>query len=648
MIVFYAVADGVFRDPYRKWFAFFFAAASNTFGLLTNGSLAVAGSLVFLTVLLNTDAKTTPQRLFSASILIPAGAAFSSVLFAFLINNNTLMLASLAAILLLFNSLNRTGSLAGNLASNTFASVIWSIALMFVHRGSYLFVPTVITSWLFYIVVSGAVSKATLGWLRSLWTTALLLPFVCVCILSCVVAVRLGYLPSIKPDKLFSPITLLLFGRAIKDGDEIALGAGPEIAAIEVGRAMGPLFTFGIGLLIAWWCSANPPTKLKQLAASPRQSENAARLLWSWIAGCGLCLILLTGFPFLYRVIFITSGFFTIATTELVNQLLVDPLPDPVKRRRFVAGIAVIAVAALVAGLYAFGWPPDLPHSGYQATLRQSMMIGCTLLLLLAAVTFTRSRQVQIACLAAVIGLGVAIDRSGLWTLFRVYSYGRLPDQASVVSHYDASDLETDRWLHYNMRKAVIISDPYTLGMAKAIAGVPGIYLFSNLDTVNQETASSAKVALSAILEPTGNAGNVALRTCASIAPLLANLNQEALAQMRKIDPTQGILKPVSPERLEPVDPAKLEPPGPNQPDSPATMRGIELLDGPQGKWNVVAIINPRTIHWLHLNDSQRLSYFPIDQPLDPDTLDRIHHGPFRVLFSDGQNAAILIECRDP
>ena len=91
MVVFYAVAGSVFLDPHRKWFAFVFATAGNTLGLLTNGSLAVASSLVFLTVLPGINARTGLARyMFSTPTLLIVGSIIFSILLAFFLNNNTL------------------------------------------------------------------------------------------------------------------------------------------------------------------------------------------------------------------------------------------------------------------------------------------------------------------------------------------------------------------------------------------------------------------------------------------------------------------------------------------------------------------------------------------------------------------------------
>jgi hypothetical protein len=657
MILFYAVADSIFQDPYRKWFAFFFAAASNTLGLLTNGSLAVTSSLVFLSVLLRVDARTEQKT--SATTLLIAGSVCLSVVLAYYLNNNALMLASLPALFLIFNILNRTGRTGHNVATNTFAVVAWAMALILAHRGSYLFVPIAVTGWLFYVAVSTITFRIISPLIKILWSLALLLPLVCICMLAWVAGARLGYLPLISANKLFSYVTLIVVGKPIAAGDDLILGAGPEVAAIEIGRAIGPLFAVGAGLIVTWWCATHRPASLKQLMNFPSPSANATRLLWSWIMGCGLCVAVLCGFPFLYRIIFVIMGFFTIAATELFGQLLVDPSPAPVKARRLVAVIAAIVLAIIVAGLYSFGWPSQPPNSGYQAILRPFEIAGVVLVLLFAALTFTRSRQMQIYALTAVIGLSIAIDRSGVSTLFKTYSYGRLPDHAATVSHYNASDLRAGYWLHDNMRKAILVSDPYTIAMARAIAGAPAIYAFSNLDTINDAVASQVKDIISTIIERDISDADKAPKACAFLSPLMSNLIQEASTQMGWSDPSEGLFRRVRPEAnivengetefFNAAKPTETE----NEPGQSAKSNGLEaiaqpmknLLNSPSGKWNVVAIINPRTIQWIHSKKGQRLSYFPTDAPLDREVWEALHGGPFRALFSDEQSAIILLDC---
>jgi hypothetical protein len=601
LIVFYTVADSVFLDAQRKWLAFFLSAVSNVLGLVTNGSLAVAGSFVFLAVLLKYNPARTET--YSRSILPLSGAAFVGMLFAYFINNNTVLLLSLSAISLLFNVSSRVGDPARNMTASVFVGLTWSLALVIVHRGSYLFIPTIIVSWLIYILISRIFSGGARPLTGALWTSALLLPIICVCISVCLVAVRVGYVPSLNANKLFSYVTLLILGRPIKSGEEISLGAGPEVAAIEIGRAIGPLFAIGMGLIFVWWCTMRYTAYLAKpesyTAAPSRNGDEAtARLLWSWIMGCGLSLAVLSGFPFLYRIAFLILGFFNIAATECFSQLFIDLLSG-IKRRRAVAVISAAAIAIMVFGFYAASWPPNSPYLGYQAMFRSSEITGVTIVMLFAALTFTRSQKVQMISLAVVIGLSVIIDRSGVSTLFKAYSYGRLPEGATVVTHYDANDLRAAHWLRANIRRAIFVSDPYTLGMATAITGSPALFLFSNLDTVNRATASRAKALIESIVDP-GRGENAILRTCFSLSPFLANLNQEAYFQIHPVDFANSILKTVRAEQ-ERNEEDLFKAAEPHRADD--VKRQMEILGTPPENWNVVAIINPRTVQWIHLSE---------------------------------------------
>jgi hypothetical protein len=370
-----------------------------------------------------------------------------------------------------------------------------------------------------------------------------------------------------------------------------------------------------------------------------RHSAEAARLLWSWIAGCALCIVALSGFPFLYRTAFVTLSFFTIAATEIFSQMLTDPGPETAKRRRLVGCVAGLSVAALVAGLYAFSWESDYPSAGYQAAFRVWEFAGLALVLVFAALTFAYLPRTQVLALAATIGLGIALDHAGLAILLMPHAFGRPPEPVSVVSHYDASGLRAAHWLRDSKRKAILISDPYTLGMAQAITGAPGMYLFSNLDTVNQIVADRAKATISAIIESASKEDKVR-KTCIAIAPLLVDLNQEALAQIKRADRRMAMLRPVRPpreaqDRASPIMDAQ----------EAARIWSDILPNSENGGWNVVAEINPKTIKWLRLDPGQRLSYFPSDEPLDPKIIESLKAGPFPILFFDGQDAIVSLEC---
>jgi hypothetical protein len=193
--------------------------------------------------------------------------------------------------------------------------------------------------------------------------------------------------------------------------------------------------------------------------------------------------------------------------------------------------------------------------------------------------------------------------------------------------------------------------------MAQAITGDPAIYLFSNLDTVNPALADRAKSAISAIIDPASKADK-ARKACAAMASFLIDLNQEAMAQIKRPDRGVAMLRPVRPApdkseeaapTIEPQDAARvwnyILPNSGTEIVQPAAPKGSRAGSGVG--WSVVAEINPRTMKWLHLDAGQRLSYFPSDGPLDPRIIQSLQTGPFPVLFFDGQNAILLVDCSE-
>lgn len=635
LLAFYAFVQGIYADSLRKWIAFFFAATGNAVVLMTNGSLAVASSVVFLGVLMsNADRKANGLSMGSALLL--AGTAGATLLLAFKLNNNTLMFALLMAELFLLRILSNTG----RYAALVFLGCIWPTTLLLAHRGSYLFVPTVLAGWLLYLAVVRMISAWPSRSIEILRLLSFALPSIIAGIVVYVAGMRFGYIPSMSANDTFSSITRLILNRKIEGGEELFLGAGPQVAVIELGRAMGPLFSTCIALGVAWWWMTRPVFRDPSGAIGP-PAEGSLILVWSWIVGCGLSLAVLSGFPFLYRTSAIILALFTITATETFCQLLVDPVPSSRHRRALVAATVALVATVLVFAIYAFAWWTDLPFAGYQAFLWPTEIAGVVLLMTLALLALARSRPIYICALVGVMGLGVAVDRAGLSGITRSYSYGTLPDRTAVVSHYNADDLEAAHWLHDNLQKGIVLSDPYTLGMIRALTGAPAAYLFSNLDTVNGAAAKQAKSVLRAILQP-AEAGNRLENACSWITPLLRDINPEAFFQTRGTDALGGIMRAVR-SGTSPVR----EPAGP--PSDATNEEGKHLIRNILGTgenaWKLVAIISPRTIAWTHLAADRRLGYFPPTEPMEPTIAGALRTSPFPVLFANRQTVIVDIPC---
>ncbi|WP_247411979.1 hypothetical protein [Bradyrhizobium sp. 150] len=643
LVAFYAFAEGLYAEPWRKWIAFFFAAAGNGVGLLTNGSLALAGSLVFLGVLLGNAGKDEKEDIRASSVALLILSVATSLLVAFTLNNNALMLALLAAGLFTLRIRGKTN----RSASIVFVGCVWPVTLLLAHRGSYLFVPAVLAAWLGYLLILRETSRRPAQSLRILRAVSIVLPLIICGIVACVAAMRFGYLQSANANTVFSHVTGLLLGRKIESGEEIFLGAGPQVAVIELGRAVGPLFAACITMAMAWWW-IDRSTASPGIASNPAQAVRVSKLLWSWTIGCTLILAVLSGFPFLYRTIMIILALLTVTATETLCQLLIDPSPASVRRRVSTAVTVALLAAGLVLAVYAFAWRPNLPYARYQDFLRPSEIAGVVLLVALVPVTLIRSRWIHVCALASIIGLGIALDRAGLAGISKSYSYGALPSGATAITHYNGSDLEAALWLHGNLKKSVLLSDPYTLGVVQALTGAPAAYLFSNLDTVNEAVAMRTRAIVSSIVEPDGGAQRLA-EACSSVRSLLQEINQETHFQMRRADALGGILRPVRTTK----PPAAAAPSAPSAP-TPQTSDTTEqeerytihdLLGVGDVTWQLVAVINPRTIEWTRLQAGQRLSYFPPAEPLDSEFIKSLRAGPFQALFANKQTAVVRIPC---
>lgn len=643
LLAIYSFSQGIYPDDIRrKWIAFLLAATSVS-PLMTNGSLAVASSVVFLGALMrNTEGHALNLRPGHAQLLIAASGA--TLLTVFFLNNNTLVLALLVGGLFFLRILNGNGRISAIL----FLGSAWPATLLLAHRGSNLFVPTIIAGWLLYIVIARVISAWPARGVPFLRFFSFALPLLIAGIAGVIVGMRFGYIPSTSANGLFSSITALILNKKIESGEELFLGAGPQIALIELGRAVGPLFAACVTLGVAWWWTARPIFR-GTTATIGSQADHAVVLVWSWIAGCGLSLVVLSGFPFLYRTTAIILSLLSITATEVFCQLAVDPALLHWRRRALIAAPVVTLATVLVIAVYAFAWWAGMRFTDYQVFLRPTEIAGVVLLIALVPFAFAQSRSVYIWSLAAIMGLGIAVDRTGLSGITKTYSFGPLPDHASVVSHYNASDLEAARWIRDHLKNGVILSDPYTQGSIQALTGAPAAYLFSNLDTVNETLAREAKAILSAIVQPDGGDSRLA-NTCRVVPSLLREINTETYFQMGKGDAIAGLLKPVRTTTKTP------EPPPTHPPATAEEAKQLKegerqaiehLMTNGADRWSLVAIITPRTIEWTELGPDQRLPYFPPTDTIDPGLAKMLDAASMPVLYSNSQTVVVRLPCVD-
>ncbi len=107
----------------------------------------------------------------------------------------------------------RIPSIPDRYAGISFLGCIWPATLLLAHRGSYLFVPTVMAGWLLYLAVMQMVSVWPSRSIATLRLLSFALPSVIAGILVCVAGMRFGYIPSMSANETFSSITGLILDR---------------------------------------------------------------------------------------------------------------------------------------------------------------------------------------------------------------------------------------------------------------------------------------------------------------------------------------------------------------------------------------------------------------------------------------------------
>ena len=642
LVMIFAFVDALFADRGRKWVAFLILALANTWVLLTNGSLAIAsttalvGFLAAPAIYPGDRASRTRERL-----IVPAGLMLAFVL-CVVLNSYLFQLAAFVAVLIVFQlavwwrprvavGLGRLVAVSG-----------WALAIMLNHRSALLFVPLAGLAWLvFELIRSGLAARALMA-ARVVWITFIALPVVGAAAVALVVLQRLGFsigLPDAQT--VFSYVTVLVLGQPILATDEISLGLGSDVATIELVRALGPVFGIVAGGLAIWWWWRHPPWRLAALGMEADR-DRVVLLTATWSAGCLMTLGILSGFPFFYRSMFLVANLLAVAVAELVLQLVVEARGAATGR---IAGAAFVALAALLVGcVYAF----DPFHLGdtYQALVRPTLVAGVVVAAVAAALTWSASRVVRVASLAACLGIVLAIDRAGMTSALGSYSYGPLPAGQTYVSHYSQNDLDAIAWIRANRPRSLLLSDPYTLGLAKALTGEPTMYLFSNLDTANPAAVAVPKEIVAAVVssQPSRDA---AIGVCSGLSSLFGNLSDEAQFQIFGEGGTlAGLARAVRAGGRAPATTAHIKP------MSLADLRQRFPATGTNGgppnsipgapAWSVTLLVNPRTVEWADMPPDRRLSYYPPTGKLQPDVLTNMRNGPFSVLEVVNDRTAIV------
>lgn len=204
-----------------------------------------------------------------------------------------------------------------------------------------------------------------------------------------------------------------------------------------------------------------------------------------------LVLVALSTIPYAYR-----GAYFPAVLTILLLVVLVgfwESVDAASDRRLPSRALVLLACVATLYGhlvLYDFSINFVTNANSYLTALSPLPQVILLLLILTAvAVFWFRPPQqhayglVLFSIIAAII-----VDATSFRTMFYDKAYGAELPASRVISHYTALELELGKSLRSAPAKTVLVSDPYTLSILRAVTGLNSAYSFANINLVTDPT----------------------------------------------------------------------------------------------------------------------------------------------------------------
>ncbi len=252
--------------------------------------------------------------------------------------------------------------------------------------------------------------------------------------------------------------------RATGSADDVMLGLGVKNALIETVRAMGPAFCLTVGAVLVFSAVSGDGRRLW------REPDFAVPVALMLVLIGGI----LTGFPFAYRSAFFAGIFAAVAVSVAVPRLWIA-----LRRPSILIPVIPVAMALCYAAAM-YGAKSLSPYAHfYLPVLITLLLIGAFVL-----TTWMRRRTFSTVGLMMLAALVVSADRIGAFSISLAHSYGVPPAGISTVSLYSAEELRAARSLSRYPPQTLLVSDPFTASIVRAVTGFNVPYAYSNLDTM--------------------------------------------------------------------------------------------------------------------------------------------------------------------
>lgn len=209
----------------------------------------------------------------------------------------------------------------------------------------------------------------------------------------------------------------------------------------------------------------------------------AGLILFSTAALAVMMILFLSPLPRVHRLLPFPSIMFIVAFSIFLKVYLADITDNNGWFSKLYAPIILILFNAAMFYLYRQPWKPE-DVSDYVLALSPlteiliAVMIGGVALLI-----FIRKKTVVAVLLVVVLLSGVLVDKYQFISKLYIKAYGMRLDNKGAISHYSRIELDAAEKLAKmdTGLKAVLFSDPFTLGIFEARTGINGYYTFENL-----------------------------------------------------------------------------------------------------------------------------------------------------------------------
>lgn len=378
--------------------------------------------------------------------------------------------------------------------TNLFFLVFVAVSMFAMHRGILLFFPIILFLYLVYVAVFSGKIFGRDGQ-KYLLIRVVFIGFTLIAITILSVDYVLTTASQVGNANWTSSIAFRIGEVLLRTSSMVGGGTGFNHSLVEYLRASPPLMLLVVFVLLTLYVA------YPRLAHALRGGTNSAgvtptgdvravclnQVLFFVLTIPVLALLVLSTIPYVYRGAFFPS-ILTIALIACLFEFYRKAYFFVPSDRSARFWVLLMTASAVTAHFVFYGWSGDLigNDNPYLKALFPLPQLGLlSLILLSAAIYFRRvSRAATIAVASVSIVVIVVMDTFNFKTMFYDKAYGPQMPESGVISHYTAQDLEMAKMLKVLPAKSLLLSDPYTLSILRAMTGLNSVYSFANINIV--------------------------------------------------------------------------------------------------------------------------------------------------------------------